>query len=254
MATIRRFKKQKTEQELHRERLERIGAGLATGLTLVGSGLIPTPAASSKVGQVASRIAGVGEAQAAASPVTIVSTHLPTGKVGQSYSGTIIASGGSGMIGYVYQGGNLAEYGLNFQYGDVAGTPTKGGIASFTIKAEDANDPSNFITQSFTITIESDVVANTVTGVNIPSEVTEGQNYTATFNTARPLAAGEVIYFSFTGPSGGGEFTQANNSQTYTAPEAQDRVNGDLYTLTAARINDGQSMPLNRQMRVRPAV
>lgn len=137
------------------------------------------------------------------------------------------------------------------------------GAGDYLIVTQLRNPATNQV--SNTINFQLHVVApdqqgtttNTVTSVALPSEVEEDSQYPVIFITNRILANGEKIQFTFTGPLGSGTFTQASNSQTYTAPKAINRTSGDLYTLDSAWVIDAQGVKgpiiqLNREMRVKP--
>jgi hypothetical protein len=73
-------------------------------------------------------------------PLTITTTSLPDGRVGQPYSQTLAATGGSGT-GYTWtilQPGILpAGLSLNASNGAITGTPTTAGQSSFTVRVTD---------------------------------------------------------------------------------------------------------------------
>lgn len=70
------------------------------------------------------------------SPLTIVSTGLPTGQVGAPYSATLQASGGAPPILWSVVGGSLpGGLVLNNGTGGISGTPTQAPGRTFTVRA-----------------------------------------------------------------------------------------------------------------------
>ncbi len=61
---------------------------------------------------------------------------LPSGKISTAYSQTIVASGGTGTLKVLLVKGKLPT-GLNLEGGKIAGSPTKKGAFSFTLKVKD---------------------------------------------------------------------------------------------------------------------
>jgi hypothetical protein len=96
--------------------------------------------------------------------VNITTTSLEDGTVGESYSDTVSASGGSEEYTWSKSSGNLpAGLSLNSSSGVISGTPTSSGDFTFTIKVVDENDSSLYDTQSFTVTIDAADTVNITT-------------------------------------------------------------------------------------------
>jgi len=89
---------------------------------------------------------------AAPAVLTITTTSLPAGTVGQAYSRAVQASGGTGSLTWSISAGALPA-GLNIDSatGVIAGTPTVAGTSSFTVRVADAAGQSD--TQPLSITI-----------------------------------------------------------------------------------------------------
>ncbi len=139
-----------------------------------------------------SHTATVNYVQSAPSPLSITTTSLPDGFVGQLYMTTLVAAGGTGT-GYRWsiQSGSLpAGLGGNGQTGVISGTPTQGGIGSnFTVGVTDSGGDS--ASRRFSLYVEA------APGLAITSS-----------------AAGSFAFFV------GNPYTRAN-SITYTAEGGQ---------------------------------
>ncbi len=102
--------------------------------------------------------------------LTFSTSSLPDATVGQSYSYSVVASGGSGTITYSMTNGSLPS-GMSFNNGQVLGTPAKGtaGGYSFTITATSGSTTTQ---QSFSLTVDK----GTYTAViSISDGLAEGQ-------------------------------------------------------------------------------
>ena len=149
-----------------------IAAGaLPAGLSLSTSGVISgTPSAAGS----SSFTVRLTDAQSGAStrsfsllvaPAVLVITTaspLPSGQVGNSYSTTVGATGGT--VPYVWSlASGALPAGLALTVGGViSGTPTASGSSTFTIQVGDSQLPQHFATQSFTLGVApAAIVINT---------------------------------------------------------------------------------------------
>lgn len=134
----------------------------------------------------------VNYVQSTPGPLTITTTSLPDGVVGQPYTTTLAASGGTGT-GYhwsIVSGSLPAGLSGNAQSGVISGTPTQGGVASnFTVGVTDSGGDS--ASRRFSLYVEA------APGLTITSS-----------------AAGSFVFFV------GDPYTRAN-SITYTAEGGQ---------------------------------
>jgi putative Ig domain-containing protein len=97
--------------------------------------------------------------------VTITTTSLPDGTVGQLYSRPVQATGGTGALTWTISAGSLPpNLNLDPATGIVSGTPTRTGTSSFTVRVQDAAGQSD--TQPLSITI------NTTPPPPTPPEIT----------------------------------------------------------------------------------
>jgi subtilisin family serine protease len=108
---------------------------------------------------------------------TITTTTLPGGTVGQAYSQTLAATGGTPPYAWSLDSGSLPPgLTLNGSTGAITGTPTSAGTASFTARVTDDLEQSD--TQSLTIAV-APPPAPTITTSSLPGgEV--GVSYSAT--------------------------------------------------------------------------
>jgi hypothetical protein len=87
-------------------------------------------------------------------PLTLDSTASSTTQVGQSYSQTNVASGGTTPFTYSVSAGTLpAGTTLNTSTGTVSGTPTTAAAFSYTIEVTDSGSPAQTATQPSSGTI-----------------------------------------------------------------------------------------------------
>jgi len=97
-------------------------------------------------------------------------TSLPGAIVGQSYSATVTATGGTGTITYALSGGGLPS-GLTFNAGQIMGTPARGagGSYSFTVTATAGSTTAQ---QAFSLFVDK---GNYNVTVSISTGLAEGQ-------------------------------------------------------------------------------
>ncbi|MGH9740035.1 MAG: putative Ig domain-containing protein [Candidatus Acidiferrales bacterium] len=115
---------------------------------------------------------------AVASPLSVSTTSLPGGTVGQAYTATLAASGGSAPYTWSVSSGSLPP-GLSLASGSgaIAGTPSSAGTFAFTATASDTKDAT--ATKSLNILVGSAGQTLSITTSSLPNG-TEGQAYTAT--------------------------------------------------------------------------
>ena len=89
-----------------------------------------------------------------AAALTITTTSLPNGTVGQPYSRPVQATGGTGALTWTISAGTLPRnLNLDPATGVISGTPTAAGTSSFTVRVADAGGQSD--TQPLSITIST---------------------------------------------------------------------------------------------------
>jgi subtilisin family serine protease len=178
---------------------------LPAGLALDGSGAItgtPTTAGTSSFtvrvtdsqAQTDTQDLQIDVAPAPVPPPTITTTTLPGGTVGQPYSQTLHATEGTTPYTWSLDSGSLpAGLSLDATSGVIAGTPSAGGTASFTVRVTDAGSQTD--TQPLTLSV---VVAPL--GITTPATLpagTVGFPYTLTL-----AATGGVPPYAWTRTSG----------------------------------------------------
>jgi hypothetical protein len=86
-------------------------------------------------------------------PPNITTTTLPGGTVGQPYSQTLQATGGTGTLTWSLSGGAFPAMLSLSPAGVISGTPTNAGTTTFTVRVTDTLNQSD--TQSFSIAISA---------------------------------------------------------------------------------------------------
>ena len=205
-------------------------------------------------GRVARRTLGLAVSLPPPPSLSIGPLTVPNGRVGQSYSASFSATGGTpGYTITVAQG--AAPTGLSMTSGTLAGTPTQEGTFRFTVNATDAE--GRVAGNSYVVVIEPALVPLVVTPATIATTAPVGQALTLQFGAT----GGKGPHtFSFSGnlpvgmssnssgllsgtPSQGGSFAfsveatdslQAKASRSYTLT-----VTGNLTITTQAPLAEG---------------
>ena len=86
-------------------------------------------------------------------PISIVTGALPDGSLGQPYAATLQATGGTSSFVWSVTGGALPVGVTMTSTGTLGGAPTSWGVAQFVARATDANLPSNYREQTFSILV-----------------------------------------------------------------------------------------------------
>jgi len=111
-------------------------------------------------------------------PLSITTASLPAGALGQSYSQTLQATGGTGARTWSISAGTLPKgLDLNAGTGAISGTPTATGTSSFTVRVADAAGQD---TQDLSIAINASNPPN-ITTTTLPAG-TVGQAYNQTLH------------------------------------------------------------------------
>jgi hypothetical protein len=109
--------------------------------------------------------------------LTVVTSSLPGGVVGQAYSAPLSAVGGMSPYAWSVSAGSLPDgLSLDPSSGVISGTPTGTGMTSFTIQASDASTPQQTATKMLSITVTTALALTTTT---LPDGIT-GSSYNAT--------------------------------------------------------------------------
>lgn len=109
--------------------------------------------------------------------LSIVTTSLPSGNVGQGYNQTVQATGGNGALDWTIVAGTLPQnLNLNAATGVISGAPNAPGTSSFTVRVADTSGQAD--TQALSILINPAVPPN-ITTTSLPGG-TVGQAYNQT--------------------------------------------------------------------------
>lgn len=111
-------------------------------------------------------------------PLSIVTSSLPNGVVGQAYSATLTSAGGNPPVTWSISSGSLPSWAtLNANTGAITGTPNAAATTSFTVKATDSSTPTaQTATKALSITV---VTALAITTTSLPAG-TVGSAYSMT--------------------------------------------------------------------------
>lgn len=148
---------------------------------------------------------------APAPPITLPASVTSPAIAGQSYSGTVAASGGVGALTYSLSSGSLpAGLTLNTTSGAITGTPTTAGAATFTVQAADAfgDTPG---AQSYTITVNPGAATHFAVAATSSTTITAGG--TVNFSVTALDANGNTA----TGYSGTVKFTSTDSQAALPA-------------------------------------
>jgi large repetitive protein len=88
-------------------------------------------------------------------PLVVMTTSLPNGTKGVSYSAQLNAAGGNPPYKWSHTEAWPRGLTLNHTTGAISGTPGRAGSYTFTIKVKDSSHPKEHTSKSFTITIAS---------------------------------------------------------------------------------------------------
>jgi hypothetical protein len=154
----------------------------------------------------------------------IVTTSLPNGSVGTSYSQTLIASGSS-PIAWTITGGTLPT-GLNLSpTGEISGTPTTAETATFTVTATNGILPD--ATKELSITIAATPESLSITTGDLP----DGSVNTAYSQTLAVSGEGTVSWSISSGSLPAGLTLNASTGAIAGTPTAAGRK---TFTATAS--------------------
>lgn len=166
--------------------------------------------------------------------LTISPATLPTATVGQSYSVSLTASGGTGSLTWSLAAGSTPPAGLSLSSaGVISGTPTTAGTFTFTVRVTDTAGRTG--SRSYSLVVNTaPVAANDAYSVAEDTTLivpTPGVLANDTDADGNPLTAVRV-----TGPSNGSLTLNANGSFSYTPNP--NFIGSDGFTYKA---NDGQA-------------
>jgi hypothetical protein len=114
---------------------------------------------------------------AAGTPVSVTTTSLSGGMVNVAYSAPLAAAGGKGPYTWSLSSGSMPGLTVGAS-GQITGTPTTAGTASFTVKVTDSSSPAQTATKALTIAVAAAVTPVSVTTSSLPGG-TVGTAYSA---------------------------------------------------------------------------
>src|SRR5215831_4855653 len=117
-------------------------------------------------------------------PLSITTSSLPAGTVGQAYNQTVQAAGGTAPLTWSIVAGTLPQnLGLNPMTGMISGTPTAAGQSSFTVQVKDSGGPEQVVTQALSLTINPPTPPTITTSSPLPAG-TVSQAYSQTLQAS----------------------------------------------------------------------
>ena len=166
-------------------------------------------------------------------PVTFSTTSVTSATVGQAYSATIQATGGTGTsVSYAITSGTLPS-GLTFSGGIISGTPARGtaGNYSFTVTATSG---TTIATQTFSLYVDKGTYSVTV---SITSGLAEGQTKLYVGNAVKgTLRGGESA--TLTGLDPDTTTTVSVDNIVASAGRTDVRYRAETNTASASQDND----------------
>ncbi len=152
------------------------GSSLPAGLTINAAGLISgTPTAPGTTTFTVQATDASNPAQTAtavlsitvASNLQITTSVLPNGVVGNSYTGTVTATGGNLPETFSLASGSVLPAGLSISAaGAITGKPTATGTTNFTVQVKDSSPTPQTVTANLSITVTPALSITTTSLVN----------------------------------------------------------------------------------------
>jgi len=169
-------------------------------------------------------------------PVTITTTSLPNGTIGQSYTAPLLAAaGGTSPYNWSLNGGSTLPQGLSLSAsGGITGTPTTSGTTSTTFKVQDSTTPNQqSVTKPLSITISAASSPLKITTTSLPDGKRD-RAYTAVlaasggtipyiWSVSPALPAGLVLVTA-TGAISGTPTTTSKNDYDFTVRDVTNQT------------------------------
>jgi Putative Ig domain len=167
----------------------------------------------------------------APTPVTVTTTALPSGTVGDAYTATLAASGGTSPYKWSLTGGSLpAGLSLNAATGTIAGTPSApASQLALTFRVTDSSSSAQTATATLSLTIGPGTISIAISPGH--AALTAGQQLNLTATTSDSTAVNWSV--SPTGGSFSAATSASGQQVTLTAPQA-----AGVYTVTATSALD----------------
>ena len=154
---------------------------------------------------------------AANQPLTIVTSALPSGLIGQPYGTTIDVSGGKTPYTLTIATGSLPP-GVSINGLTITGTPTATGTFTFTLRVTDTNTPQGSVTKDLFIVIGANPASNVTLNlsVNNPPAATQPSVTVTRTNTSAAITGTLTITFAPTGGADDQRIVFSNGTRTAT--------------------------------------
>jgi hypothetical protein len=136
-------------------------------------------------------------------PATLVITtaSLPSGTQGVAYTASLSSSGGTPAVSWTLANKTTLPPGLALSLaGQITGTPTASGTATFTVQATDSGSPAQIATQTLSITIAAAGCPCSISGAISGSG---GNGATVTLTGGASVTANASGGYTFTGVANG---------------------------------------------------
>ena len=168
--------------------------------------------------------------------MTITTTSLPNGTVGQSYTAPeLTASGGTSPYNWSRNNGSPLPQGLRLSAsGAITGTPTTAGTTSTTFKVQDSTIPNQqSATKSLSITISAESSPLTITTRSLPdgrrnqpyADTLEASGGVPLYLVSDPSVTNRAHVGSTTGELSGTPTTTSNIRHDFTVRDSANQTN-----------------------------
>jgi Putative Ig domain len=173
-------------------------------------------------------------------PIAITTTTLPYGRIGQGYSATLAASGGTSPYHWSLTGGSLpGGLALGVSSGALSGTPTAtANHVSLVFQVSDSGATAQTASVTLTLTVSPADISVSVSPQRAGLTLGQTLGLAATTNDL----AGVTWSVTPSGPSLAPAMSTSGQSITWSAPKA-----AGVYTVTATSVTDptqSKSMPV----------
>jgi hypothetical protein len=173
-------------------------------------------------------------------PATLVITtaSLPSGTQGSAYSASVVSSGGTQPVNWTLINSGTLPPGLAISAtGQITGTPTASGTATFTVQATDSGVPAQTATQTLSITIAAAGcpcnISGTISGAG-------GNGATVTLSGGASVTANTSGGYTFTGVVNG-SYTVTPSKTGFTFTPANQPVTVNNTNVTGVNFTSTQN-------------
>ena len=159
------------------------------------------------------------------SPLQITTTSLPPGTLGQTYSASVSASGGTAPYSFSAASGSLPGGVSLDASGNLSGQPSVPGTFSLSIRATDSSIPAQNTTASFSVTVAAPTLPTlTLTGVTDTPSPGSQPNLGINLSGPAPVPLTGMSTLTFTPDAGSDDpgvvFSNGQRTANFTIAEA----------------------------------